>query len=100
MKKSVKIYELLKKIPKGKVTTYGEIGKAVGLHPRTVGIILHQNPDEKNIPCHRVVNSKGKLASNFAFGGLQGQRTKLEGEGVTVNKDRVDLQKYFHVLKS
>ena len=58
-----RIYEAVKKIPKGKVATYGQVAKMAG-NPRmarAVGNALHKNPDPSTIPCHRVVNSKGEL---------------------------------------
>ncbi len=60
-------------------------------NPRVVGNELHKNPDPQNIPCHRVVDSRGRLAKNFAFGGLNGQKKRLEEEGVTVKNFSVDL---------
>jgi len=48
-----RIYEEVKKIPKGEVATYGAIAKKAGTTPRVVGFALHKNPDPKNIPCHR-----------------------------------------------
>jgi len=78
-KKSIfhRIYDEVKKIPRGKTTTYGEIAKIVGTSPRVVGCALHKNPDPKNIPCHRVVFKDGRCSSNYAFGGKQAQEAKL-----------------------
>lgn len=91
-----KVYDFLKTIPKGKVTTYGQIAAHLG-NPklaRVVGNILHQNPDPANIPCHRVVNARGEVAANFAFGGAEVQRRLLEEEGVVFGGDgRVKLGK-------
>lgn len=77
-----KVYELVRKIPKGKVTTYGIIGKKLHMSPRVVGQALHANPYEGDVPCHRVVNREGRIAPNFAFGGKDIQRKLLESEGV------------------
>lgn len=65
------VYEFLKTIPSGKVTTYGRIAAWLGNkhYARTVGNILHDNPDPSQFPCHRVVNSKGRVAEHYAFGG-------------------------------
>lgn len=79
-----RIYEEVKKIPKGNVGTYGEIARKVGTTPRVVGFALHQNPDPKNIPCHRVVFKDGSLSKGFAFGGELAQRDKLRKEGVKI----------------
>ena len=91
-----KIYEQVKKIPEGKVATYGQIALMAG-NPRwsqIVGYALHSNPEPGVIPCHRVVNKDGKLAKAFAFGGENVQRNLLENEGVIFfDEDTVDLQK-------
>lgn len=85
MKNSFKlqVYELVKKIPKGKVMTYGQIAKRLGRPKaaRAVGNILHQN-NSLEIPCHRVVNKRGRVARNYKFGGWKCQREKLLKEGV------------------
>ncbi|MDO8269041.1 MAG: MGMT family protein [Candidatus Levybacteria bacterium] len=79
-------------MPKGKVTTYGSIGKLLHMSPRTVGTALHLNPYEGEVPCHRVVNRDGRIAPGFAFGGLGAQRKLLEAEGVTFRDDiHVDM---------
>ena len=86
------IYNLIKAIPPGKVATYGQISNNLKLNnPRLVGYALHNNPDPKTIPCHRVVNSQGRLAKNFAFGGASKQKQLLKKEGVTFNKEKVNL---------
>lgn len=82
-----RIYEEVKKIPKGKVSTYGEISRKVGTTPRVVGFALHQNPDPKNIPCHRVVFKDGSLSSGYLFGGIGKQKNILEKEGVSFDKN-------------
>ena len=91
-----KIYEAVKEIPKGRVATYGMVAKMAG-NPRmsrAVGNALHKNPDPDNIPCYRVVNSKGELAEAFAFGGENVQKKLLEAEGVEVVDWKVDLERY------
>ena len=92
------IYELLKTIPKGKVTTYGDIAMALGRprSSRVVGYALHVNPDPQNIPCYKVVDREGRLASSFAFGGDEAQKALLEREGIEVVDLKVDLDKYRH----
>lgn len=88
-----KVYEIVSKIPKGKVTTYGSIGKLLHMSPRTVGTALHLNPYEGEVPCHRVVNRDGRIAPGFAFGGLGAQKKLLEKEGVTFVDDiHVDMK--------
>ena len=91
-----RIYEAVKKIPKGHVATYGQIAKMAG-NPkmsRAVGNALHKNPDPTHIPCFRVVNSKGELAGAFAFGGGKAQEELLIKDGVEVVDGKVDLEKY------
>lgn len=91
-----KVYEYLLTIPKGKVVTYKQIAEYLG-NPklsRVVGNILHNNPDEYKYPCYKVVNSKGKLSTNFAFGGIEKQKEKLEAEGIEVVDYCVDLEKW------
>ncbi len=90
-----RVHTIIKKIPKGKVATYKQIASLAGnIHPRYIGYLLHHNPDPKTIPCHRVVNAQGKLAKQYAFSGIEGQKMKLEQEGITVKEDEVDLDRY------
>ncbi len=91
-----KIYETVKKIPYGKVATYGQIALLSG-NPnwsRVVGYALHVNPDPDSIPCFRVVNRFGEPSSAFAFGGKNMQILLLEGEGVEFTDGRVDMEKF------
>jgi len=94
------VYEITKKVPKGKVITYGQIAQIIGTRDsRKVGWALHANKD-RNVPCHRVVNKDGKLASGFVFGGYEEQRQLLLKEGVVFkNKIHVDLQKCGIIIK-
>ena len=91
-----RIYEAVKKIPQGCVATYSQVAEVAGDRKmaRAVGNALHKNPDPDNIPCFRVVNAKGELAGEFAFGGLGAQAKLLEAEGITVTDGKVDLKKY------
>ena len=90
---SKRIYEAVKKIPYGHVATYSQIAEIAGdkKMARAVGNALHKNPDPDNIPCYRVVNAKGELAGEFAFGGKGVQAKLLEAEGITVIDGKVDL---------
>ena len=91
-----RIYSAVKKIPRGCVATYGQIAELAGDRKmaRAVGNALHKNPDPENIPCYRVVNSKGELSGEFAFGGAGKQAELLEADGVEVINGKVDLKKY------
>ena len=92
-----KIYDVVRKIPEGKVATYGQVALAAG-NPhwaRVVGYALHVNPDTATIKCHRVVNRDGRVSPAFAFGGENIQKDLLRKEGVIVSDDGfVDLKKY------
>ena len=81
---STKVYKKLLQVPKGKVTTYGELAKAVGLKngQRTIGTIMRNNPFPVIVPCHRVVKSDGRIG-----GYVYGERVKsrmLANEGINV----------------
>ena len=90
---SKRIYEAVKKIPYGCVATYSQVARIAGDRKmaRAVGNALHKNPDPDNIPCYRVVNAKGELAGEFAFGGPGAQAKLLRAEGISVTDGRVDL---------
>lgn len=91
------VYEAVKRVPAGKVTTYGDVARALGMPrcARQVGWALHVNPQPGIIPCHRVVFADGSLSKGFAFGGIDMQRALLEGEGVEISRDyKADLKKY------
>ncbi len=84
-----KVLEIVAKIPKGKVLTYKQVAEKAGIinAARAVGNILKKNTN-KNIPCHRVVRSDGKVGN---YNGLLGKnkKTLLEKEGVEFNKNNV-----------
>jgi methylated-DNA-[protein]-cysteine S-methyltransferase len=95
-----RVLSLLTKIPKGKVSTYGEIAKALGdvSLSRAVGNAVRDNPFAPTVPCHRVIRSTGEIGG---FGGETSgkkvaQKTRmLQEEGVTVDSaGRIDLKKY------
>ncbi len=88
------IYDVVRKIPRGKVATYGDVTKRAGVgSPRVVGNCLHKNPYPRSVPCHRVVNAQGRLAPAFVFGGPEKQHNRLTVEGVVFNGEKVDLTK-------
>jgi O-6-methylguanine DNA methyltransferase len=91
-----RIYEAVKKIPKGRVATYGQVAELAGdkKMARAVGNALHRNPDPENIPCYRVVNARGELSGEFAFGGAGMQARLLEADGIAVVNGKVDLERY------
>ena len=90
---SSRIYTIVSSIPKRHVLSYGDVARLSGIcGPRQVGRILHYNPDNSTVPCHRVVHEDGRLAPAFAFGGEDAQKKKLEHEGVVFRGACVDMQ--------
>ena len=91
-----KVYKLLKKVPKGKVTTYGALAKKLKTSPRAIGQAMRTNPFAPRVPCHRVIQSDGSI------GGFRG-RTKgkaisekiamLKKEGVEIEKNLVEKKR-------
>jgi methylated-DNA-[protein]-cysteine S-methyltransferase len=88
-----KIYKKLLEVPKGQITTYGELAKAVGLKngQRVVGKIMNKNPYPVIVPCHRVVMSTGKIGG-YAYG--ENVKTKLlNDEGIQIKNGKIiDLE--------
>jgi methylated-DNA-[protein]-cysteine S-methyltransferase len=81
------VYDIVAQIPKGKVTTYGDIARALG-HPgasRAIGRILNRNPNPVTTPCHRVIKSDGKLGG-YVFGTIK-KKELLKKEGLRFNGD-------------
>ena len=90
------IYDVVRRIPRGKVATYGQIAM-LACNPRwsrVVGYALHVNPDPAHIPCYRVVNRLGEPSRAFAFGGINEQILLLQEDGVEFIDGKVDLSKY------
>jgi methylated-DNA-[protein]-cysteine S-methyltransferase len=86
------VYKLLKRIPRGKVTTYKEIARVLGIHPRKVGRILNKNPLPIKLPCHRVVHSDGRIGGYSL--GIEIKKKLLEEEGIEIKNGKIDLKKY------
>jgi methylated-DNA-protein-cysteine methyltransferase-like protein len=80
----VRIYEVVRRIPRGRVATYGQIAELAGLpgHARQVGYALHALPENSAVPWHRVLNARGALSLRRASAGEISQRLRLEREGV------------------
>lgn len=88
-----KIYKKLLEVPKGKITTYGELAKAVGLKngQRAVGKIMNKNPYPVIIPCHRVIKSDGKIGG-YAYG-QEIKSNMLSKEGIKIKNGKIlDLE--------
>ena len=87
---------MVRRIPKGRVATYGQIAELAGLagHARQVGYALHALPDDSRVPWHRVINAKGEISLRGDFGPRM-QRKLLEAEGVELDaKGRVSLKRF------
>ena len=84
------VYDLLLKIPAGKVSTYGDLAKALGnpLASRQVGRILGRNPNPIKVPCHRVVMSDGKVGGYFY--GSDRKKELLKKEGISFTDENVN----------
>lgn len=86
-------YDLLRKVPKGKVTTYKALAEAMNTKAyRAVGNAMNKNPYAPSVPCHRVVGSNGDLVG-FASG-IPKKIAMLEREGIVIKGNKVDLEKY------
>ncbi len=107
-----KIYDIVRRIPKGKVATYGQIAEAAGNKKlaRFVGNVMHRNPfpfwhltglkspeeqipeNFQQVPCHRVVNSRGEMGKNFGLGGPVQQAEMLRKEGIYVSPEKLKIE--------
>ena len=96
---SEKVYDLCKKIPMGRISTYKEIGKKLNTKAyRAIGNALNKNPYSPKVPCHRVINSNGNI-SGFAKG-TKNKIKLLEKEGVKIKKNKiVNFEKLLYKFK-
>ena len=90
-----KCYKILLKVPRGKVTTYKEIAKALNSRAyRAVGNAMNKNPYSPKVPCHRVVKSNGQIGG-FASG-TRKKIQMLRKEGVETVNNKINLKKYLY----
>jgi methylated-DNA-protein-cysteine methyltransferase-like protein len=92
-----RIYDVVRRIPRGRVATYGQVARLAGLggHARQVGYALHALGPETRVPWQRVVNAQGRVSPRSVPGFERIQRALLEREGVDFGSDgRVDLDRY------
>ena len=95
-----RIYAVIKKIPKGKVATYGQIAALAGIPrgARQVGTALRSTPDNAKLPWQRVINAQGRISlrlKDWESGGDDYQRVLLEGEGIAISAEgKIDLQRF------
>jgi methylated-DNA-protein-cysteine methyltransferase-like protein len=98
-----RIYAVVRRIPAGKVATYGQVAKLAGLprHARLVGYALFQLEEDSTVPWHRVVNAKGEIACSPARQQADHlQRVLLEAEGIVFNRKKIDLKCYGWIPKT
>jgi methylated-DNA-protein-cysteine methyltransferase-like protein len=86
-----RVYAVVRQIPRGRVTSYGAIAKAVGAAKasRTVGYAMNASHFLPDVPAHRVVNRQGLLTGKHHFGGMNAMQQLLEEEGIVVVDDQV-----------
>ena len=90
-------YEILKKVPKGKVTTYKELARAINSKAyRAVGNAMNKNPHAPEVPCHRAISSNGYIGGFSS--GSKNKIKMLRAEGIKIKNNRIDLDKYFFKL--
>ena len=91
------IYQVVRRIPRGKVATYGQIAELAGIprQPRQVGYALHALPRGSGVPWQRVINARGEVSPRSTPGVEQIQRVALESEGVVFDgRGRIDLARF------
>jgi methylated-DNA-protein-cysteine methyltransferase related protein len=94
-----RVFDVVKIIPKGKVTTYGAIGEFLGMKSsaRMVGWALNSTKYNLLLPCHRVVNRNGELTGKMHFSSPDIMRELLESEGIEFTGDVVNLKKHIWI---
>jgi len=90
------IWDKVREIPSGRVATYGQIARLVGMpgQARLIGYALHQMPESESVPWFRVVNNKGRISLSDIEGGYQLQKALLEAEGIRFIGETIDLKQY------
>ena len=89
MKIEEKVYKKLLQVPSGKITTYGELSRLVGLKngQRIIGHIMKKNPFPVIVPCHRVIKSNGSIGG-YTFG-IERKKNMLKKEGIHIKKNKI-----------
>ena len=88
-------YNILRKVPKGKVTTYKALAEAMNTKAyRAVGNAMNKNPYAPEVPCHRVINANGELGGYAQ--GIQKKIQMLKAEGIEINNNKIDLNRYLY----
>ncbi|MGZ8811613.1 MAG: MGMT family protein [Thermoanaerobaculia bacterium] len=97
----LKIYRIVRQIPRGRVATYGQVATLAGLdgHARQVGYALHALPSSMKVPWHRVVNARGEVSARTSGDWHELQRKLLDAERVKFDeRGRIDLKRFRWVL--
>lgn len=91
-----RILAAVKRIPRGRVSTYGDIAKVAGLprRARLVGTVLRQTPASPRLPWFRVINAGGRISFPVGSDAYDRQRSHLEAEGLSLVRGRLDLNRY------
>ncbi|HEX7013584.1 MAG TPA: MGMT family protein [Steroidobacteraceae bacterium] len=91
-----RIIQAVQRIPRGRVSTYGNVAEVAGLprRARLVGTVLRQTPASRALPWHRVINASGRISFPLGSEAYARQRRKLEAEGIVFVGGRVDLERY------
>jgi len=91
-----RIYEIVIRIPMGRVATYGQVATLAGLrgHARQVGYALYDLPEGSDVPWHRVINARGEISARSGAGPDGDQERRLEDEGVDFDDGRIDLARF------
>jgi methylated-DNA-protein-cysteine methyltransferase related protein len=95
--RNARVYAVVRKIPRGRVATYGQVAALAGLpgHARQVGYALHALPEGTTVPWHRVVNARGEISPRSVPGWEMEQRERLEAEGVRFDEQgRLSLRRF------
>jgi len=87
---------LLKKIPKGKVTTYGILAKKCKTSARAVGAIMRSNKHPEGYPCFKVIASDGSLGGYCGKMNSKKKTQLLKNDGIEIKNGKINLQKYLH----
>lgn len=92
--KMKKLQKLLKKIPKGKVTTYKILGNKSNLHPRVIGIMLSKN--DSDAPCYKIIHHNGKIGGYSGKGGIRKKIKLLKKDGIIISGNKIDLKRFLY----
>lgn len=91
-----KVYLLLKKVKKGKITTYRDLASKAGIHPRAVAVYMRTNKDLKVNKCYKVIRSDGSLGGYSSKFGIKEKIRLLKKDNIKIEKNRINLDKYRH----